>query len=97
VLGEYAPAILDGKITRRLRKLEATPLCLMSSFAAEAGLVLGQRTTVEKSNEKTAIPELLAMLALTGCIVTHVNRVVRLHWRVENTLHWCMDVAFGDD
>jgi hypothetical protein len=35
-----------------------------------AGLVLGQRATAEKSNEKTAIPELLATLALEGCIVT---------------------------
>ena len=26
-----------------------------------------------------------------------LNRAVRLHWRVENSLHWCMDVAFGDD
>jgi hypothetical protein len=33
-------------------------------------LVLGQRATAEKSNEKTAIPELLATLALEGCIVT---------------------------
>jgi len=33
-------------------------------------VVLGQRATAEKSNEKTAIPELLATLALEGCIVT---------------------------
>jgi hypothetical protein len=33
-------------------------------------LVLGQRATAEKSNEKTAIPELLATLALQGSIVT---------------------------
>jgi predicted transposase YbfD/YdcC len=26
-----------------------------------------------------------------------MNRVVRQHWRVENSLHWCMDVVFGDD
>ena len=42
----------------------------MSAFAAGAGLVLGQRATAEKSNEKTAIPDLLATLALSGCIVT---------------------------
>jgi predicted transposase YbfD/YdcC len=34
------------------------------------GLVLGQRATAEKSNEITAIPELLSTLALTGCTVT---------------------------
>lgn len=31
---------------------------------------VGQRATAEKSNEKTAIPELLAPLAQEGCIVT---------------------------
>ena len=61
---------LDGKTSRRSGKMNATPLHLVSAFAAGAGLVLGQRATAEKSNEKTAIPELLATLALTGCIVT---------------------------
>jgi predicted transposase YbfD/YdcC len=27
----------------------------------------------------------------------HLNHVVRQHWRVENSLHGCMDVVFGDD
>lgn len=208
---------IDGKTSRRSGKVGATPLHLVSVFAAGAGLVLGQRATAEKSNEKTAIPELLATLALEGCIVTidamgtqpnigqairdrgadyilsvkdkqptladsmqdffvafqaspdktphgfdevvekdhgrlelrrcyafdqidclhaperwpdqksfaviasertikgkttlehrfditrlpadaaRTNRAVRAHWRVENTLHWCMDVVFGDD
>jgi predicted transposase YbfD/YdcC len=26
-----------------------------------------------------------------------LNQAVRQHWRVENSLHWCMDVVFGDD
>ena len=208
---------IDGKTSRRSGKVNATPLHLVSAFAASAGLVLGQRATAAKSNEKTAIPELLATLALEGCIVTidamgtqpsiaqairdrganyilsvkdnqptladsmqdffvafqaapdktphrfeeiveknhgrfevrrcyafdqldclhaperwpdlksfaviasertikgkttleyrfyisslpadavQINRGVRQHWRVENNLHWCMDVAFGDD
>ena len=61
---------IDGKTSRRSGKLDGTPLHLVSAFAAGAGLVLGQRSTAEKSNEKTAIPELLATLALEGCIVT---------------------------
>ena len=208
---------IDGKTRRRSGKVDATPLHLVSAFAAEAGVVLGQQATAEKSNEKTAIPELLATLALEGCIVTidamgtqpsiaqairnrgadyvlsvkdnqpiladsirdffvafeadpsktphgfdeivekdhgrlevrrcyafdqleclpaperwpdlksfavitsertikgkatlehrfyisslpanpsRLNRAVRQHWRVENSLHWCMDVIFGDD
>lgn len=216
-LGKDEVVAIDGKTSRRSGKVDATPLHLVSAFAAGAGLVLGQRSTAEKSNEKTAIPELLATLALEGCIVTidamgtqpniaqairdrhadyilsvkdnqptlaesvrdffttfqtapdktphqfdevvekdhgrlevrrcyafdqldclhaperwpdlksfaviaseriikgkttieHrlyisslsadatcLNRAVRQHWRVENSLHWCMDVAFGDD
>jgi predicted transposase YbfD/YdcC len=45
-------------------------LHLVSAFAADSGLILGQRATSQKSNEKTAIPELLATLALEGCTVT---------------------------
>jgi len=26
-----------------------------------------------------------------------MNYAVRQHWRVENSLHWCMDVVFRDD
>ena len=61
---------IDGKTSRRSGKVGGTPLHLVSAFAAGAGLVLGQQATAEKSNEKTAIPELLASLALEGCIVT---------------------------
>ena len=42
---------------------------LVSAFAADVGLVLGQTATAEKSNEITAIPELLATLALEGFVV----------------------------
>ena len=61
---------IDGKTSRRSGKVGSTPLHLVSAFAASAALVLGQRATTQKSNEKTAIPELLATLALEGCIVT---------------------------
>lgn len=69
-LAEGSVVPIDGKTSRRAKKVDATPLHLVSAFAAGAGLVLGQRATAEKSNEKTAIPELLASLALEGCIVT---------------------------
>ena len=76
-VGQVVPALvkdevvaIDGKTSRRSGKAGATPLHLVSAFAAQAGLVLGQRATAAKSNEKTAIPELLATLALEGCIVT---------------------------
>ena len=70
VLGKDEVVAIDGKTSRRSGKIDVTPLHLVSAFAARAGLVLGQRASAEKSNEKTAIPELLATLALEGCIVT---------------------------
>jgi len=68
-LGPETVAI-DGKTSRRSGGVDATALHLVSAFAAGAGLVLGQRATREKSNEITAIPELLSTLALSGCTVT---------------------------
>ena len=69
ILGAEVVAI-DGKTSRRSGGVDATALHLVSAFAAGAGLVLGQRSTAAKSNEKTAIPELLSTLALEGCTVT---------------------------
>jgi predicted transposase YbfD/YdcC len=45
-------------------------LRIVSAWAAEQSVVLGQVRTQEKSNEITAIPELLAVLELSGAIVT---------------------------
>jgi predicted transposase YbfD/YdcC len=43
---------------------------MVSAWAEENELVLGQRKVDTKSNEITAIPELLKILAISGCIVT---------------------------
>lgn len=63
---------IDGKTLRGSfdRAAGRSPLHLISAYAADARLVLGQVATDAKSNEITAIPELLQMLALKGCIVT---------------------------
>jgi len=62
--------VIDGKTSHRSGGVDAIALHLVSAFADGAGMVLGQRATAEKSNEKTAIPELLSTLALAGCTVT---------------------------
>ena len=76
-VGQVMPALakdkviaIDGKASRRSGTAGATPLHLVSAFAANAGLVLGPRATAAKLNEKTAIPELLVTLALEPCIAT---------------------------
>jgi predicted transposase YbfD/YdcC len=61
---------LDGKSARRAHKKGTRPLHLVNAFAIEHGIALGQRKVDGKSNEITAIPELLDMLHLKGCIVT---------------------------
>lgn len=61
---------IDGKTLRGSRDGEQLPIHLVSAFASEAGIVLGQIKTHEKSNEITAIPELLEWLDVRGAIVS---------------------------
>ena len=63
---------IDGKTARRSfdRRTGRAPLHLISAWACEQRLVLGQLRVADKSNEIPAVPELLALLALEGCIVT---------------------------
>lgn len=63
---------VDGKTARgsRDRKNQRNPLHMVSAWACQNRLVLGQQATEEKSNEITAIPKLLELLELKGCIVT---------------------------
>lgn len=61
---------VDGKTLRRSGGGGRSPVHLVSAWAAGNRLVLGQLRTAEKSNEITAVPELLRRLELAGCIVT---------------------------
>lgn len=63
---------VDGKSARgsQNRKRSKNPLHMVSAWATANRLVLGQEATEEKSNEITAIPKLLEVLKLHGCIVT---------------------------
>lgn len=61
---------LDGKALRRAVNQKQSPKYIVSAWANSNNLVLGQLKVEEKSNEITAVPELLRVLELTGCIVT---------------------------
>jgi predicted transposase YbfD/YdcC len=63
---------LDGKSLRRShdKGLGKGAIHMVSAWATAQRLVLGQRKIDEKSNEISALPELLKVLALEGCIVT---------------------------
>jgi predicted transposase YbfD/YdcC len=61
---------MDGKALRRALTADQNPKYIVSAWAEENGLVLGQLKVDEKSNEITAVPQLLRVLELKGCIVT---------------------------
>ena len=63
---------LDGKTLRRSHNkvVGKNAIHMVSAWASQNRLTLGQVKTDEKSNEITAIPELLKVLDIKGCIVT---------------------------
>ena len=61
---------IDGKTMRGSADGEKKGAHIVSALCNSHSLVLGQVKTSEKSNEITAIPELLDMLYIKGCIVT---------------------------
>ena len=63
---------IDGKTLRGSydREQKKSALHLVSAWASEHRLVLGQMKVADKSNEITAIPALLELLDLAGCIIT---------------------------
>ena len=71
---------IDGKTNRRTFGGKANgkegttgftkALHLVSAFATANGVALGQVATDQKSNEITAIPELLKLLDMRGCLIT---------------------------
>jgi predicted transposase YbfD/YdcC len=61
---------LDGKALRRALDADQSIQYIVSAWAEGNSLALGQLKVADKSNEITAVPELLRVLELAGCIVT---------------------------
>jgi predicted transposase YbfD/YdcC len=63
---------IDGKALRRSHDSKSSlgPLFLVSAWAVQHGIRLGQLATAEKSNEITAIPELLGQIEIESSVVT---------------------------
>ncbi len=83
---------------------------MVSARSSANGVVLGQVKTDEKSNEITAIPELLRVLSVNktsidyryyiGSIENNAKlfaQSVRNHRGVENGLHWQLDMRYRED
>ncbi len=61
---------IDGKTVRGSKGFESTPLHIVSAWSTLNQISLGQIKTAEKSNEITAIPELLETLIIEGSTIT---------------------------
>jgi predicted transposase YbfD/YdcC len=63
---------IDGKTVRRSKDTfhQKPPIHIVSAWASNNQLVLGQTKVNEKSNEITAIPKLLELLDIEGCIIS---------------------------
>lgn len=74
--GALCPALaqrhiaIDGKCVRRSHDGSKSAIHLVSAWCSGSGLTLGQVRTASKSNEITAIPELLDALDVSGAVVT---------------------------
>jgi predicted transposase YbfD/YdcC len=68
VMTTFAHVAIDGKTLRGSGK--KAPVHLVSAFATDLGLVLGQQRVADKGSELAAIPELLRALELKGCLVS---------------------------
>lgn len=69
---EGAIVAIDGKTVRRSfdKSTQKSPIHIVNAWISTNNMILGQVKTSEKSNEITAIPMLLDMLFLKGCIIT---------------------------
>ena len=68
---------------------------IVSAFLTEAGISIGQVKCEEKSNEITAIPELLEILDISGCVITIdaigcQSKIVKKI--IEKEGHYCLSV-----
>lgn len=72
LLGDTRHIAIDGKTLRGVHSKEHpdSQLVLVSAWATDKGLLLGQVKTNAKSNEITAIPRLLDMIHIKNCLVS---------------------------
>ena len=70
--GKQAQEIIsiDGKTMRGSKGKEQQPIHMVSAWANQAKVVFGQLAVNEKSNEITAVPELLELLEIENTIIT---------------------------
>ena len=104
---------IDGKTMRSNKRKEEKPAHIVTAWCREDGFGLGQKAVREKSNEITAIPELLDRIQVKGQVVTidaigtqtaiaEKIRSKRADYvlalkRNQTTLHEDVKLFFGDE
>ncbi len=87
-MGTGEVVAVDGKAVRGARSPDGKEgLRLVSTWAAEQRLMLGQAATVERRY----------FISSLRADAKEALRAVRGHWQVENSLHWVLDVAFREN
>jgi predicted transposase YbfD/YdcC len=61
---------IDGKALKGANDAGENPIYVVSAWARESGIVIANKKVDKKSNEITAIPEILEMIDIKGCIIT---------------------------
>lgn len=61
---------IDGKALRGANDIGESPIYIVSAWAKESGIVIANKKVRDKSNEITAIPEILKMIDVEDCIIT---------------------------
>ena len=112
VNGSHHTIDIDGKTMRRShdRACGLGPLHIVSAWASEQGIALGQLAPAEKSNEITAIPELIDQIDLKGAVVTIARKIIdgggdyvlavkenqpKLYQAIQSFFHKQMEDDFG--
>jgi predicted transposase YbfD/YdcC len=66
----FGVVAIDGKTVRGSRSGHKPGVHIVSAWSAQLKMTLVHQETAEKSNEITAIPQLLQLLSLQGCLIT---------------------------
>lgn len=95
--GARGVVAVDGKAMRGSVGAGHGTYHVVSAFAAESQLVLGETCVEERSNETGAVPELLDLVDVEGAIVTADAMNCQRRTAAKAQLHWCLDVVFRED
>jgi predicted transposase YbfD/YdcC len=85
-----------GRHEKRMYEIICEPEGIRNQDAWASLLVIGKCWSERTVNGKTSVEERL-FIGNRRCSARQYGKVLRNHWRIENNLHWQLDVSFGED